>query len=91
MNARFHLLIVAMFASATADRVSAAAPAYVIDDIMTGVSPSASRSTTWRPGDGLVLETRLRISPETDLEELAKEIGELKGVRAVDTEGIGNG
>lgn len=42
-------------------------------------------------GDGLVLETRLRISPETDLEELAKEIGELKGVRAVDTEGIGNG
>ncbi|MFM9030393.1 MAG: hypothetical protein ACKOTF_06900 [Opitutaceae bacterium] len=34
----------------------AAGPAYVIEDILTGASPSASRSTTWKPGDGLVLE-----------------------------------
>ena len=56
MNPRFHFQIVALLGFAAADRVSAAAPAYVIDDIMTGVSPSASRSTTWRPGEGLVLE-----------------------------------
>lgn len=34
----------------------AAGPAYVIEDILTGASPSASRSTTWKPGEGLVLE-----------------------------------
>lgn len=36
--------------------VAAAAPAYQVQTIMVGSSPSASRSTTWKPGDGLVLE-----------------------------------
>ena len=34
----------------------AATPAYVIEDILTGASPSASRSASWQPGEGLVLE-----------------------------------
>jgi putative Mg2+ transporter-C (MgtC) family protein len=42
-------------------------------------------------GDGLVLETRLRIAPDTDVDALAKELGEMKGVRGVDMEGAGNG
>jgi putative Mg2+ transporter-C (MgtC) family protein len=42
-------------------------------------------------GDGLVLETRLRIAPDTDVDVLAKELGEMKGVRGVDMEGAGNG
>lgn len=42
-------------------------------------------------GDGLVLETRLRIAPDTDLDILSREIGEMKGVRGVDMEGAGNG
>jgi hypothetical protein len=42
-------------------------------------------------GDGLVLETRLRIAPDTDLDMLSREIGEMKGVRGVDMEGAGNG
>ncbi len=33
-----------------------AAPAYEVQTVMVGSSPSASRSTTWKPGDGLILE-----------------------------------
>ena len=36
--------------------VFAAEPAYQILDILTANSPTASRSTTWKPGDGLALE-----------------------------------
>ncbi|MFM1770776.1 MAG: hypothetical protein RJA22_3305, partial [Verrucomicrobiota bacterium] len=33
-----------------------AEPAYVIQDVLTGTTPSASRSAVWRPGSGVVLE-----------------------------------
>lgn len=35
---------------------AAASDAYEIQTILTASSPSASRSTTWKPGDGLALE-----------------------------------
>ena len=34
----------------------AAAEGYTLQDILTASSPTSSRSTTWKPGDGIVLE-----------------------------------
>ncbi len=48
-----HLLLLALFYAASA---LAAEPGYTINDILTANSATTSRSTNWKPGQGITLE-----------------------------------
>jgi glucose/arabinose dehydrogenase len=53
---RIHRSIRAAILGSALAAAALAAPSYEIQDILLGTSASASRSTSWKPGDGLVLE-----------------------------------